>query len=145
MHDPTQTQCIVVADDESGTRTLLARLLSQRGYEVLEACDGEEAMNYVASRPVDLLLCDLQMPKMRVYKKDPCDATSLSHHSYRCGYDTDVAGLVVGNDEESKICPNAASAVFAALAGKIGASLTTATLAEGGGKLTIRSAASRSS
>lgn len=65
MHDPTQTPCIVVADDESGTRTLLGKLLTKRGYEVLEASDGEEALTLAVSRPVDLLLCDLQMPKMR--------------------------------------------------------------------------------
>lgn len=65
MHDPTQTKCIVVADDESGTRSLLARVLSRRGYEVLEASDGEEALRLAVSRPVDLLLCDLQMPRMK--------------------------------------------------------------------------------
>lgn len=64
MHDPTHTQCIVVADDESGTRSVLARVLARRGYEVLEACDGEEALRLAVSRPVDLLLCDLQMPRM---------------------------------------------------------------------------------
>lgn len=65
MNDPTKTKCIVVADDESGTRTLLAKLLRRRGYEVLEASDGEEAAGFVASRPVDLVLCDLQMPRIR--------------------------------------------------------------------------------
>lgn len=65
MNDPTHTKCIVVADDESGTRTLLAKLLRRRGYEVLEASDGEEALSLAVSRPVDLLLCDLQMPRMR--------------------------------------------------------------------------------
>lgn len=65
MNDPTHTKCIVVADDESGTRTLLGKLLRKRGYEVLEATDGEEALALAVSRPVDLLLCDLQMPRMR--------------------------------------------------------------------------------
>ncbi|MCE9638084.1 MAG: hybrid sensor histidine kinase/response regulator [Planctomycetes bacterium] len=65
MNDPTNTKCIVVADDESGTRTLLAKVLRRQGYEVLEASDGEEALSLAISRPVDLLLCDLQMPRMR--------------------------------------------------------------------------------
>ena len=65
MNDPTNTKCIVVADDESGTRTLLSKVLRRQGYEVLEASDGEEALSLAVSRPVDLLLCDLQMPRMR--------------------------------------------------------------------------------
>jgi signal transduction histidine kinase len=65
MNDPTHTRCIVIADDESGARCVLAKLLRRRGYEVLEASDGEEALSLAVSRPVDLLLCDLQMPRMR--------------------------------------------------------------------------------
>ena len=65
MNDPTNTPCIVVADDESGTRSLLAKVLRRQGYEVLEATDGEEALSLAISRPVDLILCDLQMPRMR--------------------------------------------------------------------------------
>lgn len=65
MNDPTHTRCVVVADDESATRSILGRLLRQHGYEVLEASDGDEALALALSRPVDLLLCDLQMPRMR--------------------------------------------------------------------------------
>jgi signal transduction histidine kinase len=65
MNDPTITKCIVVADDESGTRALLGKLLRRHGYEVLEASDGEQALALAVSRPVDLFLCDLQMPRMR--------------------------------------------------------------------------------
>lgn len=65
MNDPTHTPCVVVADDESATRSLLGRLLRRHGYEVLEATDGEEAISLAVSRPVDLILCDLQMPRMR--------------------------------------------------------------------------------
>jgi CheY-like chemotaxis protein len=53
---------ILVAEDNAVNRELLRELLELRGYTVLEACDGQEALNAIAQAPPDLLLLDIGMP-----------------------------------------------------------------------------------
>lgn len=55
---------IMVVDDAMFMRTKASRLLSQEGYEVIEAADGSEAVRkYQAEKP-DLVLMDITMPVM---------------------------------------------------------------------------------
>ena len=57
-------QTILLADDEEAIRRLFALALRQRGYTVLEAANGMEALR-AAERfggPIDLLLTDVTMP-----------------------------------------------------------------------------------
>ncbi len=58
--------CVLVVDDEDLVRGLAEAVLRRGGYEVLTACDGEEALaTYAAHRDqVDLVLLDFSMPKM---------------------------------------------------------------------------------
>jgi signal transduction histidine kinase len=65
MHDPTQTPCVVVADESTSSRAQSVRWLAERGFEVLEANDLEEVLTLSAQRPVDLVVCDLQMSGLR--------------------------------------------------------------------------------
>ncbi len=53
---------ILIADDEAPQRTMLAGFLRKRGYDVLEAPDGEEALRITRSEAVDLVLSDMRMP-----------------------------------------------------------------------------------
>jgi two-component system response regulator AtoC len=55
---------ILVADDEHELRAFLADALTSAGHEVIEAADGEEAYRRLAAGPFDLLLTDLQMPRL---------------------------------------------------------------------------------
>ena len=57
---------ILIAEDEAGIRSLVQKFLLKHGYEVLEASDGEEALEVVRGRrePVDLLITDMIMPRM---------------------------------------------------------------------------------
>jgi two-component system, cell cycle sensor histidine kinase and response regulator CckA len=56
---------ILVVDDEPEIRTLLRSLLSRRGFEIEEACDGVEALSlYRNGAGPDLLLTDVVMPRM---------------------------------------------------------------------------------
>ena len=42
--DPTEGfETVLVAEDEAPLRAMVARVLGQQGYTLLEACDGEEA------------------------------------------------------------------------------------------------------
>jgi DNA-binding response OmpR family regulator len=57
---------ILVAEDEAGLRGLLARGLTQQGYEVVAAADGVEALERLSApeESFDLLLSDIRMPLM---------------------------------------------------------------------------------
>jgi CheY-like chemotaxis protein len=53
---------ILVVDDEPSIRKLLKVALGNRGYEVLEAEDGLEAMGMIAAHKPDLVVLDVMMP-----------------------------------------------------------------------------------
>jgi two-component system NtrC family response regulator/two-component system response regulator HydG len=53
---------IVIADDEEAARTSLGQILTEDGYEVALAADGDEALRLVAEESPDILLTDLRMP-----------------------------------------------------------------------------------
>ena len=54
---------ILAVDDEPDLRGLLRILLKNRGYEVLEAASGQEAVDKVRSEPrIDLVIMDIMMP-----------------------------------------------------------------------------------
>lgn len=55
---------ILVVDDEANVRELIEQALSPRGYEVRGASDGEEGWRIVCDEGTDLVLVDMQMPKM---------------------------------------------------------------------------------
>ncbi len=58
-----QSLKVLVADDDSVTRTLIRACLTQAHYDVEEAVHGIEVLERVAVRPPDLLILDLQMPQ----------------------------------------------------------------------------------
>jgi DNA-binding response OmpR family regulator len=53
---------VLVVDDEPTLRTLLTRLLHVEGYDVLEAGDGQTALDLVARENPDLVLLDVMLP-----------------------------------------------------------------------------------
>ena len=53
---------ILVVDDEAPARRYLSANLQARGYGVLTAADGEEALAFLTQQPVALLLLDLGLP-----------------------------------------------------------------------------------
>ena len=57
---------ILIADDETGIRLTLGRILD-KDYVVLEATNGEEAVEIAKVQKPDLILMDLIMPKMDGY------------------------------------------------------------------------------
>lgn len=56
---------ILVVDDEDRMRKLVKDFLVRKQYEVLEAADGEEAVEiFVKNNDIDLIILDVMMPKM---------------------------------------------------------------------------------
>jgi CheY-like chemotaxis protein len=54
----------LIAEDNPVNRELLRELLEVRGYEVEEACDGEEALEMIERTQPNILLLDLNMPNL---------------------------------------------------------------------------------
>lgn len=54
---------ILLAEDEGEIRQSLARLLEQKGWKVLAAADGEEAMRVFGETKIDIVILDHHMPK----------------------------------------------------------------------------------
>ena len=59
---------ILIADDKATSRELLRTVLERQGYEVMEAADGEEALQKALAEFPDLILLDLQMPRRTGYE-----------------------------------------------------------------------------
>src|SRR3954471_17256476 len=57
-------QRILVVDDEANARAALRTILSEEGYDISEAGDGEEGLARIEEWSPDLVLADVRMPRM---------------------------------------------------------------------------------
>ncbi len=55
---------ILIVDDDPRIRRSLSKLLRSYGYEVVDACDGQEALSALVENHVDLVITDLYMPEV---------------------------------------------------------------------------------
>jgi len=54
---------VLVVDDEPGMRETLCDILETVGYDVTSAGDGQDALDVIQHKNVDVVLMDVQMPK----------------------------------------------------------------------------------
>jgi DNA-binding response OmpR family regulator len=54
---------ILIIDDEDQPRRMLQQVLARAGYEVIEARNGNEGLQYFRDRPTDLIITDILMPE----------------------------------------------------------------------------------
>jgi DNA-binding response OmpR family regulator len=59
---------ILVVDDQSSVRQLLQEYLTEQGFRVVTAIDGQNAIYTARHDPPDLILLDIMMPKMDGYQ-----------------------------------------------------------------------------
>lgn len=59
---------ILVVDDNNDSRELVVKVLKNKGYEMIEAIDGEEALEKAVSEKPDLILLDISIPKLNGYE-----------------------------------------------------------------------------
>jgi len=55
---------VLIAEDEIEVLSIMAKRISQEGYEVIVARDGQEAWELIVSKSPDVILLDLTMPRM---------------------------------------------------------------------------------
>jgi len=55
---------IMIIDDSMSLRQVVGIALAGAGYEVLEACDGRDALGKLDGRKVHLMICDVNMPNL---------------------------------------------------------------------------------
>jgi CheY-like chemotaxis protein len=65
LGEASTKRTVLVVDDDEVIRTVLQLVVSELGYEVDEAADGQEALRCLARRSYDVVLCDLLMPGMQ--------------------------------------------------------------------------------
>ncbi|MBR1376276.1 MAG: response regulator transcription factor [Bacilli bacterium] len=58
---------ILVVDDEELIRSVIKEYLINEKYNVIEACDGEDAITKALNNNIDLIIMDIMMPKMDGY------------------------------------------------------------------------------
>jgi putative two-component system response regulator len=106
-NDPhTDSQTLLVVDDDAGMTALFRRLLSREGYRVVVAHDGPSALAAMATHHPDVVLLDVVLPGCdglevcRQLKREPATrltpvilVTALSGREQR------IAGLEAGADE----------------------------------------------
>ena len=84
---------ILVVDDEAGARELFQSILSDEGYEVSLATNGEEALAMFKSGAFDLVITDIKMPVM--------DGLQLLQEIRNTGSKTDVIMVTAYGEVES--------------------------------------------
>jgi len=68
MEDVRSPKKILIADDNQDSRELVIKILAHEGYLLIEAIDGEDALNKISSEKPDLILMDISMPKIDGYE-----------------------------------------------------------------------------
>jgi class 3 adenylate cyclase len=103
MHTPPR---ILIVDDNEMNRDILVTRLNTQGYELLQACDGEEALASATQHLPDLILLDVMMPKIdgmevcRRLKADPqLPFMPIILVTAKAASSDVVAGLEAGADE----------------------------------------------
>jgi CheY-like chemotaxis protein len=61
---PPVTRRILIVEDNQDSRELVVKVLKNKGYEIIEAADGEEALAKAASEKPNLILMDISIPKL---------------------------------------------------------------------------------
>ncbi len=88
------SETILLVEDEDGVRRLLTHVLHKRGYTVIEARDGEEALHILDRRghEIHLVLTDMVMPRMtgRQLGERLCQRRPGVKIIYMSGYTDDV-------------------------------------------------------
>lgn len=75
---------VLIVDDNSEIREILAILLSGEGFIPHEAASGVEALSHIQKRPFDLIILDVMMPDLDGYRT--CLDMSSHSRTHQCSH-----------------------------------------------------------
>ncbi len=106
MAQPATTHplTILVVDDDEGTRELLRDALRMNGYQAILASDGQKAITELRNNKIDLVIADINMPRMDGFTmlekmRSSDDQTPVLMLSARNDRDDISLGLRTGADD----------------------------------------------
>jgi len=95
---------IMVVEDDTNTRKLMQAILTQNGYEAILAENGEQALELLDKKHVDLIVLDIMMPKMDGYqftellRESNCNTPILMVTAKETPQDM-KKGFIIGTDD----------------------------------------------
>jgi DNA-binding response OmpR family regulator len=103
---PADGATVLVVDDNPDVREILSRNLQKAGYCTVTASGGQECLDMVRSRPIDVILLDVMMPGMdgltcceELKKIDGCAVIPIILVTAKDDVDTRAAGMRLGVSE----------------------------------------------
>lgn len=98
--------CVLVIDDDASIRQFVDLALSDEGYEVLTAADGQAGLDLVEQRPPNLILLDLRMPSMDGW-------TFARTYQARVAHGAPIIALTAGRESEHSLTDLAVASFLA--------------------------------
>ncbi len=95
---------ILIAEDDADLLKLFQVVLKKEGYEVIPVEDGEQALRYLNTEYVDLIISDIMMPNMDGYQliralRDAGQKTPILLITAKEGFDDMRKGFSLGTDD----------------------------------------------
>ena len=63
----TEKATLLYVEDDLNNRTLVRRILEAEGYQLVDAANARQALNFLKEHKIDLVLMDINMPEMDGY------------------------------------------------------------------------------
>lgn len=105
MNADKTTPTLLIADDNSGVRRVLVRMLANAGIRAVTAADGDEALDSARRFQPDLIILDVSMPGRNGFEvcselrgDDATRAIPILMLTGRGSYETEYAGIGSGAD-----------------------------------------------
>lgn len=64
MNEKNKQKVVLIVDDEPVTQLMVTMMLQRKNFQVITANDGQDALEYLKNEDIDLVIADVNMPKM---------------------------------------------------------------------------------
>lgn len=64
MSEKNKRKVVLIVDDEPVTQLMVTVMLQRKNFEVITANDGQDALEHLMKEDIDLVIADVNMPKM---------------------------------------------------------------------------------
>ena len=99
------SKTVMIVEDSGSFRTVVRMALQKAGYTVVEAVDGQDATEKLDGRKLNLIVCDVNMPRM--------DGISFVRHMQGTNYKFTPVIMLTTESQETKKAEGRAAGVRA--------------------------------